>query len=81
MKLSEYLSQERGRAASLAKAIGAHPPDVTSWAKGKRQVPVPYGAAIEQATGGAVTRKDLFPDDWARIWPELANPRRRKTDH
>lgn len=27
--------------------------------------------AIEQASSGAVTRKDLHPDDWAAIWPEL----------
>ena len=27
---------------------------------------------IETATSGAVTRKDLHPDDWAAIWPELA---------
>lgn len=27
--------------------------------------------AIEQATAGAVTRKDLRPNDWAEIWPEL----------
>lgn len=27
---------------------------------------------IEQATGGRVTRKDLHPDDWHEIWPELA---------
>lgn len=27
--------------------------------------------AIEQATASAVTRKDLRPDDWAQIWPEL----------
>lgn len=26
---------------------------------------------IEQATDGAVTRRDLRPDDWAQIWPEL----------
>ena len=29
--------------------------------------------SIERATGGAVTRRDLRPDDWARIWPELAD--------
>ncbi|WP_369818686.1 transcriptional regulator [Acidovorax sp. Leaf160] len=28
--------------------------------------------AIEQATGGQVTRQDLRPHDWASIWPELA---------
>lgn len=27
--------------------------------------------AIERATGGAVTRRDLRPDDWREIWPEL----------
>jgi len=26
---------------------------------------------IEKETGGKVTRKDLYPDDWAEIWPEL----------
>lgn len=26
---------------------------------------------IERATAGAVTRRDLRPDDWADIWPEL----------
>ena len=26
---------------------------------------------IEQVTGGKVTRRDLRPDDWAAIWPEL----------
>ncbi|WP_311223731.1 MULTISPECIES: YdaS family helix-turn-helix protein [unclassified Acidovorax] len=29
--------------------------------------------AIEHATGGQVTRRDLRPHDWASIWPELAN--------
>lgn len=26
---------------------------------------------IERATSGAITRRDLRPDDWHRIWPEL----------
>lgn len=29
--------------------------------------------AIEQASHGVVTRKDLRPDDWASIWPELVD--------
>jgi DNA-binding transcriptional regulator YdaS (Cro superfamily) len=28
--------------------------------------------SIERSTGGAVTRRDLRPDDWQDIWPELA---------
>lgn len=27
--------------------------------------------AIEQQTGGKVTRKDMRPDDWLLLWPEL----------
>jgi DNA-binding transcriptional regulator YdaS (Cro superfamily) len=72
MNLAQYLTQERGRQAALAKAIGAHAPDVSRWADGTRPVPVVHGAAIEAATGGLVTRQELFPDDWHRIWPELA---------
>jgi len=72
MDIKTYLSQERGRQASLAKAIGAHAPDISRWADGTRPIPFVHGAAIEAATGGMVTRKEMFPDDWQRYWPELA---------
>jgi len=26
---------------------------------------------VERESGGKVTRRDLRPDDWHRIWPEL----------
>lgn len=26
---------------------------------------------IERATNGEITRRDLRPDDWHRIWPEI----------
>lgn len=29
-------------------------------------------SSIELATSGAVTRQELRPDDWSRIWPELS---------
>jgi DNA-binding transcriptional regulator YdaS (Cro superfamily) len=80
MDLKTYLSQERGRGAALAKAIGAHQPDLNRWAKGIRPIPVHFGAPIEKATDGAVTRRDMFPEDWATIWPELAHANRRATD-
>jgi len=35
-------------------------------------VPVERCVAIERATKGAVTRRDLRPNDWLQIWPELA---------
>lgn len=80
MNLSEYLSQERGRQAALAKAIGAHAPDISKWATGERPIPMPYGAQIETATGGMVTRQEMFPDDWPRLWPELTKSKHRATD-
>lgn len=40
--------------------------------EGDKAVPVSHGAAIEQFTDGAVTRQQMFPADWQRIWPELA---------
>lgn len=70
MKLQNYLSR-KGMTSWLARKIGAHTPDVSDWKNGNRKVPVIYCVAIERATNGQVTRKDLRPDDWHMIWPEL----------
>lgn len=73
MKLSSYLTEQpRGALRALARQIDAHEPDVSRWASGERPIPLRYAALIERATGGAVTRQDMFPEDWQRIWPELA---------
>ncbi len=29
--------------------------------------------ALERESAGSVTRRDLRPDDWHEIWPELAD--------
>jgi DNA-binding transcriptional regulator YdaS (Cro superfamily) len=76
MQLSEWLSKERGRAASMAREIGAHAPDVSNWAKDPgdpnwRPIPVHFGAHIEIHTKGEVTRQEMFPESWQTIWPEL----------
>lgn len=57
----------------LAHLLGVSCPTVSQWASGVRPTPVNRCVAIEQATAGAVTRKDLRPDDWHLIWPELAD--------
>lgn len=82
MQLNEYLSGKRGRQAELAKALGVHAPDITRWINEGRPIPFKYGAAIEQATGGLVTRQEMFPDDWQTVWPELVGQKsgRRSTD-
>ena len=65
---------ERGYAACggvtrLAEAIGTSVQTVSNWRL--RGVPIQMCAAVEIATQGAVTRRDMRPDDWHRIWPEL----------
>ncbi len=71
MNLKDYLSKY-GSQAELARQIGAQPQLVWQWSAGVRPVPLERCVPIERATNGAVTRKDLRPDDWAAIWPELA---------
>ena len=53
----------------ISAALGVSQQAITNWKS--RGVPVEHCTAIEMATAGAVTRKDLRPDDWQAIWPEL----------
>lgn len=71
MNLSQYLSEERGRQAALAKSIKAHTPDLSKWASGGRPIPLRFAVPIETHTGGLVTRQEMFPDHWQTYWPEL----------
>lgn len=72
MNLNDWLKQERGRQSGLAKHLGIKPPQVADWISQDKPVPVVHMAAIEAYTEGAVTRRDMRPTDWQRIWPELA---------
>lgn len=73
MTLREYLKENRGFARDFALEMGITPAAVSHWATGYRNVPVEYCARLEAATGGAVTRQSLRPNDWHLIWPELAD--------
>ena len=42
-------------------------------AYGNKQASAEVAAAVERETGGEATRKDLRPDDWHLVWPELAS--------
>lgn len=59
-----------GSQSKLAKLLGVSQQNISYW-RGAG-VPIEHCAAIEIATEGAVTRRDLRPDDWQKIWPELA---------
>ena len=76
MELAQYFAATRGAQAELARALGVPQSLPSAWAATdqakRRPVPIPHCAAIERITGGAVTRKDLRPDDWHLIWPEMA---------
>lgn len=64
-----------GGASELAKLLGVSAQAISNWKE--RGVPIDRCVAIERATGGLVTRKDLR-DDWQAIWPELeASPREK----
>lgn len=71
MDLKTYLEQ-RGVGVRLAKEIGVTPSFLAQIASGYKQAPIHRCTQIEQLTGGAVSRKDLRPNDWHLIWPELA---------
>ncbi|MEB5483946.1 Cro/CI family transcriptional regulator [Burkholderia pseudomallei] len=59
-----------GSATVLANSLGVTKAAVSQW---KRVgVPIRHCVAIECATRGKVSRRDLRPDDWHFIWPELS---------
>ena len=63
-----------GGVGAVASACNVSPQQAHQWKTGARPVPPQYCPLLEQkivALGGNVTRKELRPDDWAKIWPEL----------
>ncbi len=66
-RAAEILGSQR----ALADAVGVTPGAVSQWALGIHPVPIERAVQIDRATSGAVTRRDLRPDDWGDIWPEL----------
>lgn len=61
-----------GNQEALGALCGVTKAAVSHW-KSIQSVPVQFCYRIEEATGGAVTRRDLRPNDWQAIWPELAD--------
>lgn len=72
MNLKSYFDAERGNGVALALALDIPVSYLSQMASGNRSVSPERAVAIERATSGAVTRKDLRPTDWQAIWPELA---------
>lgn len=73
MTSSEMIDRLGGTTA-VAKLLNVKPPSVHGWRAGG--IPddklIRLAPILERVTNGEVTRKDLRPDDWESIWPELA---------
>lgn len=67
--LARQASDENGGPTALARKVGHTPSEVSQWISGTRPIPMGSAAAVEGVS--SVTREQLFPDDWQRIWPEL----------
>jgi DNA-binding transcriptional regulator YdaS (Cro superfamily) len=63
-----------GKPAKVAKLCGVTVQAVCQW-RNNNQIPAAplmlIAATIEKESVGLVTRKDLFPDNYGLIWPEL----------
>jgi DNA-binding transcriptional regulator YdaS (Cro superfamily) len=77
MDLKTYIQDERGNASALAETLGIPLSYLSQMASGNRAITPERASAIERATNGVISRRDLRPDDWQAIWPELAAPKRR----
>lgn len=60
-----------GSQTALAAVLGVSKGAVSQWKDEDRRVPAAHCVAIERETKGAVTRRDLRPDDCHLIWPDL----------
>lgn len=72
MDIQTYLKDNPEKRRALAQEMDIGIANIYQWMRGLRPVPVERCAVIERLTQGAVTRKDLRPNDWHEIWPELA---------
>lgn len=73
MTLSDFFkTQGIGSQIKMSEALGIAAPHLSLYATGKRQVPVIVCVDIERYTGGKVSRRDLRPNDFQKIWPELS---------
>jgi DNA-binding transcriptional regulator YdaS (Cro superfamily) len=72
MKLNDYLKTlTEPERQTVAKACRTSVGYLRLVAGGHRDCREKLATMLERATNGIVTRKDLRPDDWAEIWPEL----------
>ena len=71
MNLIKYLETPSISKSDFAKSIDVSSGMLSQWLSGHRPISPEKCVVIEKVTNGIVGRKDLRPDDWVKIWPEL----------
>lgn len=69
-----------GSQSALGRAIGRSQALIHKWIHSPNPLGAEHCLTIERATGGAVTRRDLRPDDCHLIWPDLADEKQEAKD-
>ena len=69
-ELIERASKAVGSQSKLAEVLGVTQQNISYWKTSG--IPIEYCTAVEVATKGVVTRKDMRPKTWPKYWPELA---------
>lgn len=70
--ISNFIISSGLAQSEFARRIGVSQSMLYQMVKGLRPVPEKICVRIERETNGVVSRKNLRPDDWQDIWPELA---------
>lgn len=68
MKTLKQAVEDIGGITTVSAMLGMSPQRLSNWID--RGVPLEHCARVEH-TLGVVTRRDMRPDDWHLIWPEL----------
>lgn len=73
---SDQFIDALGGTFAVAALLGIKPPSVSRWRGGRSVFAIPDDKLIRLApiaeAKGIASRRDLRPDDWLQIWPELA---------
>ncbi|UEP42724.1 transcriptional regulator [Burkholderia sp. B21-005] len=73
MDLSTYLSSRKITQAAFAQQLGVSQGLIYQWLTGRRPIAIDKCVVIERITAGEVSRRELRPNDWQLIWPELSD--------
>lgn len=72
MNLQTYIQTDRGNATKLANSLEIPLSYLSQMASGERAISPERALSIETETSGAVPRQESRPNDFWRIWPDLA---------